>query len=99
MEDSSIPLPEFIQYRSIYNDNSGYFKHLLMYGNAHYHLLLEFNSAELDCLENTTLEMMYNAVKRNDDNALHDGWTSSPVSPSIAGISVFVQRRFQSFHY
>ena len=70
MVDSSVSPPEFVQYRTIYNDDGGDFEHFLVCGNVRYHLLLEFNAAEPDCLENTALDMMYDAMKREDDNAL-----------------------------
>ena len=70
MENSSGSSSEFVQYRSIYGDDGGNFEHLLIYGNVWYHLLLEFNTAEPDCLENAALETMYDAVKRDDDHAL-----------------------------
>ena len=69
MENSSGSSSEFVQYRSIYGDDGGNFEHLLIYGNVRYHLLLEFNTAEPDCLENAALETMYDAVKRDDDHA------------------------------
>jgi hypothetical protein len=70
MENSSISPPEFIQYRSIYNDDGGDFEHFLIYENVRYHLLLEFNAAEPDCLENIALETMYEAVRRHDNDTL-----------------------------
>lgn len=72
MENSPASSTEFVQYHSIYNDDGGNFEHLLIYGIVRYHLLLEFNTVEPDCVENAALEMMYDAVKRDDDDALQN---------------------------
>jgi tRNA A-37 threonylcarbamoyl transferase component Bud32 len=61
---------QIIDLRSIRRSARGDFEHLLQYGPLRYHLLLRFNTINTSCLENTVLEKLYDAVSRNDGDAI-----------------------------
>jgi len=69
--NSKRPVPEIIDLRSIHRSAGGGFEHLLRYGEFRYHLLLRFNMVVPDCLENTALNKLYDAVS-HDDSASDD---------------------------
>ena len=70
MENSHPSLPVIRSLRSIYRDDRGNFEELLDYGGFRYHLLLKFNTAEPNCLENIPLKKLYNAMTRDEEDAL-----------------------------
>ena len=69
MENPPPSFPEIIDLRSIRRGSRGDFEHLLKYGGFSYHLLLQFNVAESECLENTALNKLYDAMSRDDGDA------------------------------
>lgn len=62
--------PQIIDLHSIRRSARGDFEHLLQYGSLHYHLLLQFNTINTRCPENTVLEKLYDAVSLNDGDAI-----------------------------
>jgi hypothetical protein len=70
MDNSPSSYPQIHHLRSIYRDAGGDFEHLLDYEGLRYHLLLRFNAAEPDCLENIPLKKLYDAMSRDDQDTV-----------------------------
>ena len=58
-------------YTTVGDDRADYV-HLLEYGEFQYHLLLQYNNKEHDCLENTSLQKIYDAFARDDFSGAND---------------------------
>ena len=62
--------PEVRDLLASFGNEGSDFEHLLDYGDFRYHLLLEFNQVESECTENIALNRLYDAVSRNDQDAV-----------------------------
>jgi tRNA A-37 threonylcarbamoyl transferase component Bud32 len=69
MDDSE---PEVRDLFTTYGNDGSDFEHLLDVGGIRYHLLLRYNTAEPECLENMTLDVLYNSCSLDDEKATND---------------------------
>ena len=59
-------IPTVHEVWGITRDEGGDFERIIQYGGIRYHLLLRWNNAEGDCVENAALRKVYDAVEEED---------------------------------